>query len=90
MPNVSLTPELEGFAEACVASGRYGTVSEVMRAALRLLQRQEEQRAAFTRMLDAAERESDATGWFEIDQVAAEMDAIIAEADAQRTRAGSR
>ena len=37
MPNVSLTPELEGFAERCVASGRYGNVSEVMRAALRLL-----------------------------------------------------
>lgn len=33
MPNVSLTPELEGFAERCVASGRYGNVSEVMRAA---------------------------------------------------------
>ena len=56
MPNVSLTPELEGFAESCVASGRYGNVSEVMRAALRLLQQQEEKRAAFTRMLDAAER----------------------------------
>ena len=34
MPNVSLTPELEGFAETCVAKGRYGNVSEVMRAAL--------------------------------------------------------
>ena len=26
MPNVSLTPELEGFAETCVSSGRYGNV----------------------------------------------------------------
>jgi len=86
MPNVSLTPELEGFAEICVASGRYGNVSEVMRAALRLLQEQEEKRAVFTRMLDAAERESDETGWFEIDQVADEMDAIIAEAEAKRAR----
>ena len=37
MPNVSLTPELERFAEACVRSGRYNSVSEVTRAALRLL-----------------------------------------------------
>ena len=37
MPNVSLTPELERFAEACVQSGRYDSVSDVVRAALRLL-----------------------------------------------------
>jgi len=84
MPNVSLTPELEGFAEHCVASGRYGNVSEVMRAALRLLQEQEEKRAVFARMLEAAEREADETGWFEIDQVAEEMEGIIAEAEARR------
>jgi antitoxin ParD1/3/4 len=84
MPNVSLTPELEGFAERCVASGRYGNVSEVMRAALRLLQEHEEKRAVFARMLEAAEREADETGWFEIDQVAEEMEGIIAEAEAKR------
>jgi antitoxin ParD1/3/4 len=86
MPNVSLTPELESFAERCVATGRYGNVSEVMRAALRLLQDQEEKRAAFTRMLEAAEREADETGWFEVEQVVDEMDAIIAEAEAKRGR----
>lgn len=90
MPNVSLTPELEGFAERCVASGRYGNVSEVMRAALRLLQEQEEKRAAFVRMLEAAEREADETGWFEVEQVAEEMDAIIAEAEARRAREQAR
>ena len=41
MPNVSLTPELERFADACVQSGRYNSVSEVARAALRLLQQVE-------------------------------------------------
>lgn len=86
MPNVSLTPELEGFAEQCVASGRYGNVSEVMRAALRLLQEQEAKREAFTRMLEQADREADEQGCFEIDQVAEEMDRIIAEAQAKRSR----
>ena len=90
MPNVSLTPELERFAERCVASGRYGNVSEVMRAALRLLQEQEDRRAAFTRMLEAAERESDQDGWFDVDLVAQEMDAIIAEAEARRAREHAR
>ncbi len=36
--NVSLTPELERFIAAHVASGRYQTASEVVRAALRLLE----------------------------------------------------
>ena len=33
--NVSLTPELIAFIAAQVASGRFGTASEVVRAALR-------------------------------------------------------
>ncbi len=77
MPNVSLTPELEGFAEHCVTTGRYGNVSEVMRAALRLLQEQEEKRAAFTRMLDRVSREADAKGCYEVDEVIAEVDAEL-------------
>lgn len=36
--NVHLTPELERFARGLVASGRYNSVSEAVRAALRLLQ----------------------------------------------------
>ena len=35
--NVSLTPELAGYVRAQVASGHYGSASEVVRAALRLL-----------------------------------------------------
>jgi putative addiction module CopG family antidote len=36
--NVSLTEYLSGFVETQVASGRFGTASEVVRAALRLLE----------------------------------------------------
>lgn len=81
MPNVSLTPELNRFAEGCVAEGRYNNVSEVVRAALRLLQEREEQRAAFKSMLDEAEAQAEAEGYFELDEVMAEMDEIIAQAE---------
>ena len=37
--NVSLTPELVAFVAAQVASGRYASASEVVRAALRCLER---------------------------------------------------
>ena len=37
--NVSLTPELVAFVTAQVASGRYASASEVVRAALRRLER---------------------------------------------------
>ncbi len=39
--NVSLTPELERFVAERVASGRYRSASEVVRAALRLLEKDE-------------------------------------------------
>ena len=37
--NVSLTPQLERFIARLVASGRYQTASEVVRAGLRLLEK---------------------------------------------------
>ena len=40
--NVSITPELEQFVAARVHSGQYQSASEVVRAALRLLMREEE------------------------------------------------
>ena len=42
--NVSLTPELDAFLKSRVESGRYQTTSEVVREALRLLERQEQER----------------------------------------------
>jgi len=42
--NVSLTPELEKYVSDKVASGRYTSASEVVREALRLLEREEKSR----------------------------------------------
>lgn len=39
--NVSLTPELAAYVGGRVASGRYRSASEVVRAAIRLLRREE-------------------------------------------------
>ena len=49
--NVSLTPELERFAAERVASGRYQSVSEVIRDGLRLLEEKELARMAAVREL---------------------------------------
>ena len=84
MPNVSLTPELERFAEACVQSGRYNSVSEVTRAALRLLQQVEQQRREFLASLDAAEAEGERDGFLSVEEVMQDLDARIEAAS--RTR----
>ena len=42
--NVSLTPELERLVQEKVKSGRYASVSEVIREGLRLLEEQDELR----------------------------------------------
>lgn len=46
--NVSLTPELEQFIANKVATGRYGSASEVVRAALRTFE-EEEKWASYAR-----------------------------------------
>jgi antitoxin ParD1/3/4 len=44
--NVNLTDELDRFVAAKVQSGRYENASEVIRAALRTLEREEQEREA--------------------------------------------
>jgi antitoxin ParD1/3/4 len=75
--NVSLTPELERFARECIAEGRYNNVSEVVRAALRMLQEWEQQREQFTASLDEALKEADREGTFTVEEVRAGAQAII-------------
>jgi len=82
--NVHLTPELERFTRECVAQGRYNNVSEVVRSGLRLLQEQEELRCRLTAMMHEIEEEADRGGTFTIEEVLAEMDTIIDEAEVER------
>ncbi len=77
--NVSLTPELEHFAQSCVESGRYNNVSEVVRSGLRMLLDAEQRRAAFVASLDAAMEEGLRDGCATIDEVEADLLAIVAE-----------
>lgn len=58
MPNVELGQHFDGFIQRQVESGRFQNASDVVRAALRLLQDQEtslaERRAELMRSIDAA------------------------------------
>ncbi|MFI5116212.1 MAG: type II toxin-antitoxin system ParD family antitoxin [Terriglobales bacterium] len=60
--NVNLTEELDRFVLTKVESGRYENASGVVRAALRILEREEEQYAAKLAALQAAIDEGDACG----------------------------
>lgn len=60
--NVNLTDELDRFVLRKVESGRYENASEVVRAALRTLEREEEQYEAKLAVLRAAIDEGDASG----------------------------
>jgi antitoxin ParD1/3/4 len=87
MGKVSRRPDLEAFAEQCVASGRYGDLESVVDAGLALLREREKQRAAFVASLEAAEREADEKGWLEIEEVIAALDADEAAERAQEETA---
>jgi antitoxin ParD1/3/4 len=60
--NVNLTNELDRFVAAKVKSGRYENASEVVRAGLRTLEREEEQFAAKLSRLRTAIDAGDASG----------------------------
>lgn len=61
--SVTIGPQLDDFVSKLLESGRYGSTSEVMRSALRLLERQENQMAALRQAVAAGEQsgESDLT-----------------------------
>ena len=60
--NVTLTEELDQFVAAEVKSGRYGDESDVIRAALKTLEREEREHETKLAALRAAIDEGDASG----------------------------
>lgn len=84
--NVSLTPELEAFVHAQVASGQYASASEVVRQSLRLLGEYETKRAwlkaAMEQGLESARTEP-MVSW---DDVSRELEARIAAAEQKASR----
>lgn len=56
--SVTIGESLDGFVDRMVKSGRYGSTSEVMRSALRLLEQKENQLDLLRRAID----EGDASG----------------------------
>jgi len=62
--SVSLTPELVGLIRAKVATGRYTSTSEVVREALRLLERTDQREAEATARLRQAWDQGIARGNF--------------------------
>jgi antitoxin ParD1/3/4 len=74
--NVSLTDELDGFLQARVDSGRYEDASEVVRAALRTLEREERAFEAKLEALQRAINEGDQSGIAEGD-VFAEVRSVL-------------
>jgi antitoxin ParD1/3/4 len=60
--NVNLTDELDRFVNSRIQSGRYESASEVIRAALRTLEREEQEYEAKMAGLRAAIEEGDRSG----------------------------
>jgi antitoxin ParD1/3/4 len=78
---VKLPPGLETFVKNCVADGRYADVSEVVSSGLRLLQDQETRKQSFMAMLSEVEAEVARGEVFTLDEVMADIDAIIEAAE---------
>ncbi len=78
MNSVTLTPDLERFANEAVAAGRYRDVAAVVAAGVSLSRRQEQARAELLTSVLAAKAESDRDGYLTGDEVAERVRATIA------------
>ncbi len=59
--SITIGPQLDEFVTALIESGRYGSTSEVVRSALRLLERQEQQTAALRKAIEAGEQSGESS-----------------------------
>ena len=79
--NVNLTPHFEEFIQESISSGRYGNVSEVVRAALRLLEDYEKNRETALNDLRAALDEGESSPDMPYD-----IENVIARGKERRTK----
>ena len=84
MTDISLTPDLEQFVQACVESGRYESVDAVARTALERMRAQEAARTQFVRTLEAARAEGEQNGFLTIDEVESDIRAAVQEANIRK------
>ena len=59
--SVTIGPQLDNFVSKLIESGRYGSTSEGMRSAVRLLEQQENQTAALKQAIEAGENSGEST-----------------------------
>jgi antitoxin ParD1/3/4 len=78
--NVNLTEELDHFVAAKVASGRYENASEVVRASLRALEREEREYETRLASLRKALEKGEASGDADYS-----LETLIAELDREQT-----
>lgn len=69
--SVTIGSQLDDFVTRLIESGRYGSTSEVVRTALRLLERQEDQAAALKAAVEAGERSGESD--LSLRQIAAQV-----------------
>ncbi len=79
MDGMDLPPDLEQFAAAAVAAGRYRDVGEVVAAGVGLLRRTEARREELLATVIAAEAQGERDGFLTIDEVMRDADALIEE-----------
>ena len=80
--NVSVGERWEGYVEALLKTGRYGSASEIVREGLRLVEERESKLNALRETIDASIAEDK---WFTIEEVEAQLEADL---DAWEAEAG--
>ena len=78
MDSVTLPPDLEQFAAAEVAAGRYRDFGDVVRAGVGLLKQRAQVRTELLRSVLAAQEEGDRLGYLTGEEVAAHIRKTIA------------
>ena len=86
MPSIDLTPDQLRFAESRIARGRFGSVADVVAAALQLLERDEAKLDALRTSVEDARQRGEQEGWVELEDALAMMDTVIDQIEDEQTK----